>query len=202
LDWWAYLTQLLFPARNNKWQKTDETNPMDKKEKLLQQVCGTLLYYARPIDTTMSHALNNLAAQTKKVHKKSMEALTHFLNFCATHPDAEIIYRASDMIKQNHSDAAYLVASEARSRAGVFTYTWGETTNPQIISGAISAIAKIIKSVMSSAAEAEVGALFMNAKEILPLTAFKLLSHIWDRKKGSFFLRGVSPSKMGPKAPS
>jgi hypothetical protein len=40
---------------------------------------------------------------------------------------------------------------------------------PQIINGAISVIAKIIKSVMSSAAEAEVGALFMNAKALIPL---------------------------------
>ena len=40
---------------------------------------------------------------------------------------------------------------------------------PQIINGAILVIAKIIKSVMSSAAEAEIGALFMNAKAIIPL---------------------------------
>jgi hypothetical protein len=42
---------------------------------------------------------------------------------------------------------------------------------PQIINSAISVIAKVIKSVMSSAAEAEVEveALLMNAKAILPL---------------------------------
>jgi hypothetical protein len=40
---------------------------------------------------------------------------------------------------------------------------------PQIINGAILVIAKIIKSVMSSAAEAEIGALFMNAKATIPL---------------------------------
>jgi hypothetical protein len=72
------------------------------------------------------HALNNLATQTKNGTEKIMEALTHFLNYCATHPDAEIIYRASDdMVVQNHSDTAYLVASEARSRAGGFTYMDG-----------------------------------------------------------------------------
>jgi hypothetical protein len=73
------------------------------------------------------------------------------------------------MVLHNHSDAAYLVASEARSRAGGFTYMGNHQGRPQIINGAISVIAKIIKSVMSSAAEDEVGALFMNAKALIPL---------------------------------
>jgi hypothetical protein len=68
------------------------------------------------------------------------------------------------------------MASEARSRAGGFTFMRNHRGQPQIINGAISSvIAKMIKSVMSSVAEAEaeaeaeVGELFMNAKEIFPL---------------------------------
>ena len=41
--------------------------------------------------------------------------------------------------------------------------------NTQIINGPISIIAKIIKGVMSSAAEIEIGALYMNARQLLPL---------------------------------
>ncbi|OEU23630.1 hypothetical protein FRACYDRAFT_233801 [Fragilariopsis cylindrus CCMP1102] len=157
-------------GRKQQMAKIDETNPINKREtKLLQQVCGKFLYYARAIDTTMLHALNDLATQTTEGTEKTMEALAHFLNYCATHPDAEIIFRASDMVIHNHSDAAYLVASEARSRAGGFTYMGNHKGNLQIINGAILVIAKIIKSVMSSAAEAEIGALFMNAKAIIPL---------------------------------
>ena len=74
------------------------------------------------------------------------------------------------MILHNHPDAAYLVVTEARrSRAGGYTYYSNKTTNTQIINGPISVIAKIIKHVMSSAAEAEVAALFINARAILPL---------------------------------
>jgi hypothetical protein len=73
------------------------------------------------------------------------------------------------MVLHNHSDSAYLEASEARSRAGGFTYMGNHKGQPQIINGAILVIAKIIKLVMSSAAEAEIGALFMNAKAIIPL---------------------------------
>ena len=41
--------------------------------------------------------------------------------------------------------------------------------NKQIINGPILIIAKIIKGVMSSVAEAEIGALYMNAIQLLPL---------------------------------
>ena len=157
-------------GRKTQMARIDDTDPMNQKQiKLLQRVCGKFLYYARAVDCTMLHALNDLATRTHNGTQETMTALTHFLNYCATNPDSVVTHRASDMILHNHSDAAYLVASEARSRAGGFTYLGNNKNNMQIINGSISVIAKIIKSVMSSAAESEVGALFMNAREILPL---------------------------------
>ena len=73
------------------------------------------------------------------------------------------------MILHNHSDAAYLVASRARSRAGGYTYFGNKSGEEEMFNAPITVLAKVIKSVMSSAAEAEVGALYMNAREILPL---------------------------------
>jgi hypothetical protein len=55
------------------------------------------------------------------------------------------------------------------TRVSGFTYMGNHEGQPQIINSAILVIAKTIKSVMSSAAEAEIGALFMNAKAIIPL---------------------------------
>jgi hypothetical protein len=92
----------------------------------------------------MLHVLNDLATQTTKGTETTMEALTHFLNYCATHPDAELIFRAIGIVLHNHSDAAYLVASEARSSSGGFTYMGNHKGQPQIINGAILVIAKII----------------------------------------------------------
>jgi hypothetical protein len=46
----------------------------------------------------MLHALNDLATQTTKGTEKSMEALTHFLNYCANYPDAELLFRASNTV--------------------------------------------------------------------------------------------------------
>ena len=146
--------------------------------KILQQVCGMFLYYARAVDCTMLHALNNLATRVKNSTQKPVEALNHFLDYCATQPEAVVLYRASDMILHNHSDAAYLVATGARSRAAGYTYLGNEINNTQIINGSISIIAKIRKGVMSSAAKAEIGALCMNARQLLSLRVMcKELGH-------------------------
>ena len=48
----------------------------------------------------------------------TLDATMYLLNYASTHPNAEIIYRASDMILHIDSDAAYLVAPEAQSRTG------------------------------------------------------------------------------------
>ena len=157
----------------------DKTNAMTTvQEKLLQQVCGTFLYYARAVDCTMLHALNDLATRVKDGTQKTVEALNHFLDYCVTHPEVTVKYRVSDMMLHNHSDAAYLVATGARSRATGYTYLGNDTNNKQIINGPISIIAKIIKGVMSSAAEAEIGALNMNTRQLLPLQVMcKELGH-------------------------
>jgi hypothetical protein len=83
------------------------------------------------------------------------------------------------MVLMNDSDAAYLVAPGAKSRAGGHTYFGNRPDNPKrIINGAVYALAKLIKNVMSSAAETEVDGLFMHAKELLPMrTTLEELGH-------------------------
>ena len=63
-------------------------------------------------------ALSKIAGQQAKPIKKTMEEVNQFLDYMASHPDAKIRYRASDMILNVHSDASYLTAPNARSRAG------------------------------------------------------------------------------------
>ena len=70
----------------------DESDPLTKTQvKLLQQVCGQFLYYARAVDATMLHALNDLATKVNNGTQETAKALTHFLNYCAANPDASII---------------------------------------------------------------------------------------------------------------
>jgi hypothetical protein len=94
-------------------------------------------------------------------------ALEYFLNYCATHPEAEIIYGASDMILTIDSDAAYQVAAKSRSRASIYHYLGN--LDGKLFDGAIFILAKNIKAVMQSAAEAECGGLYMNANEAVPM---------------------------------
>ena len=112
----------------------------------------------------MLHALNDIA--TSKDTKATHEAMVHFLNYASCNPNASIIYRASDMQLSIESDAAYLVCPQARSRAGGYHYLSNKGATS--FNGPITVIAKVIKNVMSSAAEAEIGALYINAQEAIP----------------------------------
>jgi hypothetical protein len=53
----------------------------------------------------MQHALNELCIAATKGAQETQAALKYFLNYFATHPEAEIIYRANDMRRvPAHSD--------------------------------------------------------------------------------------------------
>ena len=100
---------------------------------------------------------------------KTEEAQACSLNYCATNPDASIVYYASDIIIRGDTDAAYLVTSKARSRNTAYIFIGNTDRNNQIINGPIMVIAKKLKMVVSSAAEAEVASLFHSAQTIVPL---------------------------------
>ena len=116
----------------------------------------------------MLFTLNTLASAQSKGTEETKAAMKHFLDYCATHPEATIRFYASDMILKIHSDASYLSEPEAKSRAGGYFYL-GNKDDSMKNNGAIHIIAKIIKNVVSSAAEAEIAAIFMCAKEAVPI---------------------------------
>jgi hypothetical protein len=109
-------------------------------------------------------ALGTLAAAQSEGTTATTKACTHLLNYAATHPDAKIRFQASDMILHIHSDASYLSETKARSRAGGYFYLSDNNENPKI-NGAIHVHSSIMRQVLASATEAEVGALFYNAQD-------------------------------------
>ncbi len=96
-----------------------------------------------------------------------MEKAKQLLDYLATHPNATIRYHASDMIMNVHSDASYLSELDARSRAcGHFFMGWSPTDGDPIqLNGAFFTLCTILRFVVATAAEAELGALFLNSKE-------------------------------------
>ena len=77
----------------------------------------------------MIHALNDLASQVIAGTMNTEEAQACFLNYCATYPDASIIYYASNMIIRDNTNAAYLVASKARSRNAAYIFIGNKDEN-------------------------------------------------------------------------
>ena len=133
-------------------------------KKFIQQVTGKFLYLGRAIDGTLLTPLSAIASQQGSPTKDTMDRTKHFLDYMATQEDAVLTYHASDMILAVHSDAGYNNMPKARSRAGGHFFMSNKDDIPPP-NGSILNIAQIIKAVMSSAAEAELGALFINAKE-------------------------------------
>jgi hypothetical protein len=122
-------------------------------------------------------ALSTLAAAQTKGTQQTAEACTKLLNYAATHPNAVIRYKASDMILHIHSDASYLSEPQARSRVGGFFFLGNGTTNPPL-NGALQVISQIMNNVLASAAEAEVGGLFINGQAACPIrTTLTELGH-------------------------
>jgi hypothetical protein len=109
--------------------------------------------------------INVLASEQSNATEITAGKVIKFLNYCNTHPETKIRYHASDMILHIHSDASYLSENEAKSRAGGF-FCMGDTNknDKKLTNGAILIVSKVLKHVMSSAAEAEIGAVFINAK--------------------------------------
>jgi hypothetical protein len=71
------------------------------------------------------------------------------------------------MVLAIHSDAVYLSKPKARSQAGGHFFMSSNTNDPSN-NGAVLTIAQIIQSVMSSAAKAKLGALYVNPCKAIP----------------------------------
>ncbi len=146
-----------------------------KDTKRVQEVLGTLLYYARAIDCTLVPSIGTIATEQSCATKLTMVAITKLLNHVATYPDASVTYHASGMQLYVESDASYLSETKACSRFAGFHYLSDQLedpTKPPIdqppMNGAINVPCKILKEVLSSASEAEMAGLYHNGKEAVP----------------------------------
>jgi hypothetical protein len=148
----------------------DETPPLTAKQCLtIQKFTGSVLYYARAVDPTFLMPLNAIARKKTKATEKTQAATNQLLDYLATHPDATIRYHDSDMILHIHSDASYLSVSNARIRLGGLFFCSDKSPHEDNLNGSILNVASVIKNMIASAAESEVGACFQNAQSGAPL---------------------------------
>ena len=142
----------------------------------IQQIIGTLLYYARAVDPTMLLAINDISSQQAKPTATTTKHLCQLLDYAASNPSAVIRYKASGMVLHLHSDGSYLSAPQARSRAAghYFLSSWPKDITkpddpPPKDNGPVYTVCKTLRNVMASAAEAELGSVFYNCQEAVPL---------------------------------
>jgi hypothetical protein len=114
------------------YAKDKDISPPSKEEtKCIQAVAGTLLYYARAVDTTILTALSLIATEQAKPTQETMKKVKQLLDYCATQEDAIITYNASQMILEIHSNAGYCNEKNARSRAGGHFFLSNDKNSPQ-----------------------------------------------------------------------
>ncbi len=120
----------------------------------------------------MLTAIGKLATEQSQATKLTMEKLSQLFNYCASHPDATVRFTASDMILAVKSDASYLSVVKERSRAAGYFFLTSQPAapnGPYKPNGSVHVLCHIMREVLSSAAEAKLGALFHNGKEACPL---------------------------------
>ena len=114
---------------------------------------------------TMLPALSDISITQAKPTKFTEKEMHMLMDYCATYPNAKIRYYASEMILHVESDAAYLVAPNAKSRVAGYYYlsdASGSIDNPPI-----QVLCKLLKHVVASAAEAETAGAFFNGQETI-----------------------------------
>ena len=77
-----------------------------KSINLVQQIIGTLLYYAIAINPTMLVAIGAITSQKSKATQTTRDATVWLLNYAAFHPNSNIQYSTSDMVLHIHSEAS------------------------------------------------------------------------------------------------
>ena len=121
----------------------------------------------------MLPGLNEIQHRQAFPTKNTSEKCYIILDFCASRQDGKIRYYASDMILYIDTDAAYLVLPGAKSRiAGCYFLAQHPPAHgiPQpVLNGVIHVECKALKHVISSAAEAETGGIFVNGQFAIPI---------------------------------
>ena len=106
------------------------------------------------------------------------------------------------MVLAVHSNASYLNEEEARSQAGGHHFLSEDVPFPPN-NGAIHNVAEIIKGVMSSAAEAELGAMYINArkavKECIILDAMGRKQPATPVQVNNSMAKGIINKRVQPK---
>ena len=109
----------------------------------MQCIVGALLYYARAVDNKLLVALNAIRTKQAAATDATDAAVSQLLDYVATYPNDGTIYRSSDMVLADHSDAGFNNESKGRNRAGAHIFLSENDPEPKW-NGPVLTVAKII----------------------------------------------------------
>jgi hypothetical protein len=183
--------------------KYDESEPAgDDEKKHIQKVNGKFIWYSRGVDGTILTPLSAIAAKKSNPTVHTTQRSQQLLDYLATQEPAVLTYRKSEMVLAVHSNASYLNEEKAQSRAGGHHFLSEDIPFPQN-NGAIHNVAEIRKGVMSSAAKAELGAMYINAckavKECIILDAMGHKQPATPIQVNNFTAKGIVNKRGQPK---
>ena len=115
----ALYTPPSYGSRSPQVSPVDTSPAASPSQKLdIQKVCGSLLFYARALDSTFLTAVGALSAQQSSPTLSSVAAAERLLGYAAANPAHTIVIRPSTMILEAAVDGSYLSRVNSGSVAG------------------------------------------------------------------------------------
>jgi hypothetical protein len=90
-----------------------------KAAKRIQEIVGSLLFYARGVDITLLPTVNLLASLQSSPTQQVEDIADRLLQYCARYPNNGLVYHTCDMTLFIQADASYL---SRQSQAGYATW--------------------------------------------------------------------------------
>ena len=133
----------------------------------------------------MLPALNSLFTTQSKPIACTNHDTTQFLDNTATHSHTTIRYNRSDMVLYLHSGVSFLCEPNAKRRIGSFFFMINQSSDPtkphtqqSKFNGVLHVECRLLRRIMASAAEAEIGGVFHNCQtSVLLRIALQELGH-------------------------
>jgi hypothetical protein len=102
---------------------SDSLEQLDASRKCcVQEIVGSLLYYAQAVDNKLLVAIGTITACQAKATVAIEQTVDLLLDYIVTYPNDGIVYHASNMILCAHADAGFLNETNPRNRAGAHIY--------------------------------------------------------------------------------
>ena len=129
---------------------------------LLQQVVGSILYYARAVDSLMLTAVCELSTLQAKPTLLTMKKMWRLVGYAAKHPNGCVHIVPSEMLLRIQSDGSHLSRPHSKSVAGGIHYLG--TTDPFFLNAPIHVQSTTIPVNTAAVSETEYAGCFANGQ--------------------------------------